>query len=129
METHETQAASEAGARRGAEESRQEAWEGRGFLRELFLGRLALDLIHPFPDAGKERPEFARFVDGLRTFLREEVAPGAIDRSGEYPPPVLDGLRRLGAFGMKISKEYGGLGFTLSGVCRGLGAGGRVGGE
>jgi len=120
METHETQAASESESRRVAEQSRQEAWEGRGFLRELFLGRLALDLIHPFPDAGKERPEFARFVDGLRTFLREEVDPVVIDRTGEYPPPVLDGLRRLGAFGMKISKEYGGLGFTVSEYCRAM---------
>jgi hypothetical protein len=120
METRETQAASESESRRVAEQSRQEAWEGRGFLRELFLGRLALDLIHPFPDAGKERPEFARFVDDLRTFLREEVDPVAIDRSGEYPPPVLDGLRRLGAFGMKISKEYGGLGFTVSEYCRAM---------
>jgi alkylation response protein AidB-like acyl-CoA dehydrogenase len=120
METHERQTASESESRRVAEQSRQEAWEGRGFLRELFLGRLALDLIHPFPDAGKERPEFARFVDDLRTFLREEVDPGAIDRSGEYPPPVLDGLRRLGAFGMKISKEYGGLGFTVSEYCRAM---------
>ena len=120
METRETQAASESESRRVAEQSRQEAWEGRGFLRELFLGRLALDLIHPFPDAGKERPEFARFVDDLRTFLREEVDPVAIDRSGEYPPPVLDGLRRLGAFGMKISREYGGLGFTVSEYCRAM---------
>ena len=120
METRETQAASESESRRVAEQSRQEAWEGRGFLRELFLGRLALDLIHPFPDAGKERPEFARFVEDLRKFLREEVDPVAIDRSGEYPPPVLDGLRRLGAFGMKISKEYGGLGFTVSEYCRAM---------
>ena len=36
----------------------------------------------------------------------------AIDATGEYPPEVLDGLRRLGAFGMKIPKKYGGLGFT-----------------
>ena len=38
--------------------------------------------------------------------------PVAIDTTGEYPPHVVDGLRRLGAFGMKIPTEYGGLGFT-----------------
>jgi alkylation response protein AidB-like acyl-CoA dehydrogenase len=27
---------------------------------------------------------------------------------------VLDGLRRLGAFGIRIPKEYGGLGLTTS---------------
>ncbi len=35
-----------------------------------------------------------------------------IDATGEYPPEVIEGLRRLGAFGMKIPKKYGGLGFT-----------------
>jgi len=120
METRETRAPSEAESRRVAEQSRQENWEGRGFLRELFLGRLALDLIHPFPHTGAERPEFARFMDSLRTFLHGEVDPAAIDRSGEYPPAVLDGLRRLGAFGMKIAKEYGGLGFTVSEYCRAM---------
>jgi len=120
METRETRASSEQESRRVAEQSRQEVWEGRGFLRELFLGRLALDLIHPFPHAGKERPEFTRFLDSLRTFLHDDVDPAVIDRSGEYPPSVLDGLRRLGAFGMKIPKEYGGLGFTVSEYCRAM---------
>jgi alkylation response protein AidB-like acyl-CoA dehydrogenase len=120
METREQRGPNEEESRRVAEQSRQEIWEGRGFLRELFLGRLALDLVHPFPHPGSERPEFARFVDDLRAFLREEVDPAAIDRSGEYPPSVLDGLRRLGAFGMKIPKEYGGLGFTVSEYCRAM---------
>src|SRR5262245_11016176 len=114
METREGRGPSEEESRRVAEHSRQETWEGRGFLRELFLGHLSLDLIHPFPHAGNERPEFACFLDDLRKFLREEVDPAAIDQSGEYPAPVLAGLRRLGAFGMKTPKEYGGLGFTVS---------------
>ncbi len=118
MSTPDTRMPSEEESRRVAEQARQEAWEGRGFLRELFLGRLALDLIHPFPSGGKERPEFARFLTDLRAFLRNDVDPVAIDRSGEYPAPVLAGLKRLGAFGMKIPKEYGGLGFTVSEYCR-----------
>ena len=35
-----------------------------------------------------------------------------IDVTGEYPEHVVDGLRKLGAFGMKIPKKYGGLGFS-----------------
>ncbi|HXA94205.1 MAG TPA: acyl-CoA dehydrogenase family protein [Candidatus Dormibacteraeota bacterium] len=120
MPTPETRMPSEEESRRIAEQARQEIWEGRGFLRDLFLGHLALDLIHPFPQRGKERPEFALFVHDLRRFLREEVDPVAIDQSGEYPPAVLAGLRRLGAFGMKIPKEYGGLGFTVSEYCRAM---------
>ena len=71
-----------------------------------------MDLIHPFPLPGADRAEFRAFFDQFTAFLRDEVDPVAIDATGEYPPHVLDGLRRLGAFGMKIPTEYGGLGFT-----------------
>ncbi len=104
--------ASELESRRVAEASRQAEWEKPSFMRELFLGRLRLDLIHPFPLPREERPEFAAFFQRFQEFLRAEVDPVEIDATGEYPPRVLDGLRRLGAFGMKIPTEYGGLGFS-----------------
>jgi alkylation response protein AidB-like acyl-CoA dehydrogenase len=97
-------------SREVAEAAREKEWKGAGFLRELFLGRLRLDLVHPYPLAGPPRPEFERFYRSLERFLREEVDPVEIDATGEYPPAVLDGLRKLGAFGMKIPVEYGGLG-------------------
>ncbi len=120
MPTPDARTTSEEESRRVAEQARAEIWEGRGFLRDLFLGRLSLDLIHPFPIKGKDRPEFTRFLDDMRVFLREHVDPVAIDQSGEYPPTVLAGLRRLGAFGMKIPRDYGGLGFTVSEYCRAM---------
>jgi len=96
-----------------AEASRETEWKKPSFMRELFLGNFRLDLIHPYPLASRrERPEFAAFYNALKEFLRTEVDPMEIDRSGEYPEHVVDGLRKLGAFGMKIPKEYGGLGFT-----------------
>jgi alkylation response protein AidB-like acyl-CoA dehydrogenase len=99
-------------SRKVAEDSRQASWEKASFMRDFFLGRFRLDLIHPFPLPGDERPAFAAFFHKLEAFLRDEVDPAELDRTGEYPPQVLDGLRRLGAFGMKIPTEYGGLGFT-----------------
>ncbi len=99
-------------SREVAEAARESEWRGAGFLRELFLGRLDVDLIHPYPVAGPERPEFRRFHSELERFLREEVDPAGIDETGEYPPAVVAGLRRLGAFGMKVPVEYGGLGMT-----------------
>ncbi len=98
-------------SRQVAEEAREAEWQGAGFLRDLFLGDFRLDLIHPYPLGGDERPEFRRFYGELERFLRERVDPAAIDAAGEVPPEVLDGLRELGAFGMKIPAEYGGLGF------------------
>jgi alkylation response protein AidB-like acyl-CoA dehydrogenase len=97
---------------RVAEAARQTEWEQPSFLRELFLGRFRKDLVYPFPLPREERPEFTAFYTRLRDFLRDEVDAALIDRTGEYPPHVIDGLRRLGAFGIKIPKEYGGLGLN-----------------
>ncbi|HLN59384.1 MAG TPA: acyl-CoA dehydrogenase family protein [Thermoanaerobaculia bacterium] len=103
---------SEAEARRVAEEARETEWQAPSFLKEIFLGNLRLDLIHPFPEPPPERPEFRAFYDRMRRFLLEEVDGDAIDREGKIPPRVVEGLAKMGAFGMKIPKEYGGLGFT-----------------
>jgi alkylation response protein AidB-like acyl-CoA dehydrogenase len=99
-------------SRKVAEASRQTEWEQPGFIRELFLGSFRLDLIHPFPLSKEERPEFAEFYKKFLAFLRNDVDSTRIDATGEYPPEVIEALRRLGAFGMKIPKKYGGLGFT-----------------
>src|SRR4030095_5067484 len=95
-----------------AEAARQTEWTEPSFLKEIFLGNLRMHLIRPIPDAMKERPEFTEFYERFKTFLRDHVRPGEIDVLGEYPPEVVDGLKRLGAFGMKIPKEYGGLGLN-----------------
>jgi alkylation response protein AidB-like acyl-CoA dehydrogenase len=97
---------------RVAEAARQTEWTEPSFLKEIFLGNLQMHLIRPIPDAMKERPEFTAFYDRLKSFLRDHVRPGEIDAAGDYPPQVVDGLKRLGAFGMKIPAEYGGLGFS-----------------
>jgi alkylation response protein AidB-like acyl-CoA dehydrogenase len=103
---------SELEARQVAEAARETTWKHPSFIKELFLGNFRLDLIHPYPMTGDERPEFREYYEKFKTFLKTEVDPAEIDRTGEYPEHVLDGLRKLGAFGMKIPKEYGGLGFT-----------------
>jgi alkylation response protein AidB-like acyl-CoA dehydrogenase len=95
-----------------AEASRQQEWHQPSFMRELFLGNFRLDLVHPYPLPGAERPEFTAFYDEMKRFLREDVDSVEIDATGEYPEQVIEHLRKMGAFGMKIPKEYGGLGFT-----------------
>jgi alkylation response protein AidB-like acyl-CoA dehydrogenase len=95
-----------------AEASRQQEWAQPSFMRELFLGNFRLDLVHPYPLPGAERPEFTAFYDEMKRFLREDVDSVEIDATGEYPEAAIEHLRKMGAFGMKIPKEYGGLGFT-----------------
>ncbi len=101
-------------SRRVAEEAREKEWAGRAIVREMFLGNFPLPLLHPFPMPKEDRPEFAKFYAELKSFMKNEVDSVEIDASGEYPEHVVNGLRRLGAFGMKIPKEYEGLGFHVS---------------
>jgi alkylation response protein AidB-like acyl-CoA dehydrogenase len=112
MPTDKAPEVSERESMKVAEASRQKEWESPSFMRELFLGRFRLDLVHPFPLPGEWRPEFKAFYDAFRAFLRDEVDSAEIDRTGEYPERVLAALRTMGAFGMKIPTKYGGLGFT-----------------
>jgi alkylation response protein AidB-like acyl-CoA dehydrogenase len=111
------QKGSEEESRRVAEESREQTWAGRAFIRELYLGTVPLDIVHPFPTADRRSAEFTEWHAKLEAFLRDNVDSAEIDRSGEYPDHVVDGLRALGAFGIKIPKKYGGLGFSVSEYC------------
>ncbi len=112
MSEHKVPQVTEEEAMQVAEASRQKEWKQPSFMREMFLGNFRLDLIHPFPLAADERPEFTAFYNAMLDFVMSEVDPAEIDRTGEYPDQVIEGFRKLGAFGMKIPKKYGGQGFS-----------------
>src|SRR2546426_9275368 len=72
-----------------------------------------MDLIHPYPEQDPEEIRRAQpFLERLERLLREQVDSDRIDREGEIPDAVIQGLRDLGAFGIKIPREYGGLGLS-----------------
>jgi len=105
--------AGEREARAVAEAARQQEWERPSFVRELFAGRVLLDLVHPLPRTDPDELARARpWLERLERFMLERVDPVAIDRNRQIPAEVIDGLRELGAFGIKIPQEYGGLGFS-----------------
>lgn len=95
-----------------AESSREASWRGESFIKELFDGRTRFDLLERIDMDGATRAEFEDFQAKLKSVLEIHVDPVEIDASGEYPQHLLDALASIGAFGMKISKEYGGLGLT-----------------
>ncbi len=103
---------SEDEARRVAEAARESSWENATFVRDLFLGDFRFDLIDPYPDPNEFISDRCReFLTELREFLRMEVDSEAIDRERQIPERVVNRLRKMGAFGLKIPTEYGGLGF------------------
>ncbi|HWK28280.1 MAG TPA: acyl-CoA dehydrogenase family protein [Solirubrobacter sp.] len=104
---------SEREARQVAEAAREQEWTLPSFGKELFLGNYRLDLIHPQPRldaAAIEKGE--RFLTELREFLEREVDPLVIERDAKIPDAVVAGLKRIGAMGMKVAEEYGGLGLS-----------------
>jgi alkylation response protein AidB-like acyl-CoA dehydrogenase len=68
-------------------------------------------------DLERARP----FMDRLERFLAEKVDSDRIDREGKIPPEVVQGLRDLGAFGIKIPEAYGGLGLSQTAYTHAIG--------
>jgi alkylation response protein AidB-like acyl-CoA dehydrogenase len=100
-------------ARDLAEQSRQTEWDKPSFGKELFLGRFRLDLIHPHPvPSDQDRARGEEFLSKFRAFLEEGVDPYEIERDAKIPDSVVKGLKELGALGMNIGPEYGGLGLS-----------------
>lgn len=105
-----------------AEASRQTEWEKPSFVGDLFMGKLNLPLIYPFPEQPADDKAIGdAFLAKLERFLAENVDADKIDREGEYDYELFKGFAELGAWGMKIPKEYGGLGFSSTNYNRAIG--------
>lgn len=101
------------------EAAREAAPERAAFAAGLFMGRCDFSEVMPFPEQGDEdRDQGDAFLRRLEAFLREKVDPDEIDRAGEIPQAVIDELAAMGAFGIKISPVYGGLGLSQTNYCR-----------
>src|ERR671914_2002202 len=112
--------ATEKEARDVAEAARESEWREPSFVRDLFLGAYRPELIHPHPE--DDPAEVARakpFMERLRAFM-ERVDSDEIDRTGEIPEAVVQELRDMGAFGIKIPREYGGLGLSQMSYIRAM---------
>lgn len=96
-----------------AEASRDPLDERGSFASNLFIGKFNFERIFPYPaqsaeDAAKGEP----FLNQLREYLAANVDADEIDRTGEIPQKNIDDLFAMGAFGVKIPTQYGGLGLS-----------------
>ena len=100
-------------ARAISEAAREQDWKLPSFGKGLYLGNLQLELISPQPELPAEAVEKGeRFLSALGKFLENEVDPQAIERDDKIPDEVIAGFKDLGALGMKVPEEYGGLGLS-----------------
>ena len=96
-----------------AEAARDQQWTKASFSKDLFMGKVDMSLIHPFPLQPAEDVEAgSEFLEKFKAILRDQVDPDQIDRDGEIPEEIVEALIEIGAYGIKVPKEYGGLGLS-----------------
>src|SRR5216117_3959634 len=95
-------------------EEARERLTGSSFMAGVFVGRPDFALLLPPPEPPEEKAAGEAFCRKIEAFLKSHVDPEEIERTAKIPDSVLKGLFEVGAFGMKIPKEYGGLGFSYT---------------
>lgn len=96
-----------------AEASRETVGKKHTFAADIFMGGFPWSEVFPFPTQSKEDAANGEHLHTeLERILREKSDPDQIDVDGEIPQPLIDEIAELGAFGIKIPKEYGGLGLS-----------------
>ncbi|HEU0055363.1 MAG TPA: acyl-CoA dehydrogenase family protein, partial [Longimicrobium sp.] len=89
------------------------------YMRQLFSGVIDDPVVFPYPRISEDEDRrVAAFLAELRAYLDAHVDREWIDEHESVPDEVIDGLRRLGLFGISIPREYGGMGLSQSAYCR-----------
>lgn len=98
-----------------------ESHQSSGFATDIFLGKVRFDLIEPFPlQSEADKNEADPWLRTCREFLWSHVDPNQIDADGKIPDDVIEGLKRIKAFALKIPKHHGGLGFSYANYSRAM---------
>ena len=91
----------------------------QSFAAGLYMGRCDFDAVFPFPEqSATDKDQGDAFLQRLGTILHDQTDADAIDRDGEIPDEVIQSLAEIGAFGIKVPVQYGGLGLSQTNYCR-----------
>jgi alkylation response protein AidB-like acyl-CoA dehydrogenase len=95
-----------------AESAREQAGAA-SFAAGLFMGRFDRGALSPFPrQEDAERRIGDEMVRRVSAFLAERLDADEVDETRTIPESVVEGLRDLGVFRMKVPLAYGGLGYS-----------------
>ena len=82
----------------------------RGFLDELYLGRVRWDLLRPFPtQEPADRAAGDKTVSAIMDLLRTRVDPTRVDETAQLPDGLTDALQDGGFYRLLLDPELGGL--------------------
>jgi acyl-CoA dehydrogenase family protein 9 len=91
----------------------------QSFMKALFHGVIAEDMIFPYPEMpAEDRENTSMILESVRRYFAANVDSAKIDRDHEIPASVLDGLKALGLYGLQIPNEYDGIGLSATAYAR-----------
>ena len=89
------------------------------FMKSLFAGALPAEMVFPYPRQDAEARDTLNLVlESFRSWARERLDGGAIDRAAVFPEAQVRELREMGLLGLTIPEEYGGGGLSITAYCR-----------
>ena len=90
------------------------------FAKSLFFGLIPEDLAFPFPRLtdSDTADSLELFLESIRRFGTSQIDSREIDENAHIPYYLIQGLRRLGLFGMSLPEAYGGSGLDSRMFCR-----------
>ncbi|MDP1834367.1 MAG: acyl-CoA dehydrogenase family protein [Chlamydiales bacterium] len=96
-----------------AEDARDKDYRLPSFGGQLFLGKFNHEMLFPFPEQDPEDQNLGdTFANEIERLLKTHVDADLVDSSREIPKSFIDEMAKLGAFAMKVPKQYDGLGFS-----------------
>jgi len=91
----------------------------QSFMKALFHGVVAEDMIFPYPELpSDDRENTSMILDSVRRYFAANVDAAKIDREHAIPPEVMEGLKSLGLFGLQIPTDHDGIGLSASAYAR-----------
>ncbi|XP_077970598.1 very long-chain specific acyl-CoA dehydrogenase, mitochondrial-like [Styela clava] len=86
----------------------------KSFVMNIFKGELVTEQILPFPKTlTEEQEEFVKaMIDPVTKFMNEVNNPAANDTLEKVEDGTFEGLKELGAFGLQVPAELGGVGLS-----------------
>lgn len=95
-------------------EKKAAAAESKSFAVNMFKGQIATSQVFPFPKALNEEQEqfLQELVGPVSKFFEEVNDPAKNDALEKVEDHTMEGLKEMGAFGLQVPADLGGLGLT-----------------
>ncbi|WP_437936461.1 acyl-CoA dehydrogenase family protein [Sorangium sp. So ce341] len=82
----------------------------QSFMKALFHGIIAEDIIFPYPEMhAEDRETTSMILDSVRRFFGSSVDSAKIDREHAIDPVLLAEMKKLGLMGLQIPADHGGV--------------------